>query len=141
MRSGRYASRKPVNCERCRLRSALQKQQEINQQREQRAQQRLQPNGRAQPNALVQPNAQAQRGERRNGVARVTPQTAQQGRFAARFAARAQDTNFRAGTVALAPRRAWSLGLRAAFVPWYGPGVLALCLCGRFRLRILALWL
>ncbi len=98
-----------------------QKQQEINQQREQRAQQRLQPDSRAQPNASVQPNAQAQRGERRNGVARVTPQAAQQGRFAARFAARAQGANFRAGTVALAPRRAWSLGLRAAFVPWYGP--------------------
>jgi hypothetical protein len=92
-----------------------QKQQEINQQREQRAQQRLQPNGQ------VQPNAQAQRGERRNGVARVTPQAAQQGRFAAHFAARAHDANYRAGTVALAPRRAWSLGLRAAFVPWYGP--------------------
>ncbi len=84
-------------------------------------QQRLQPNGNAQPNALVQPNAQAQRGERRNGVARVTPQAAQQGRFAARFAARAQGANFRAGTAALAPRRAWSLGLRAAFVPWHGP--------------------
>jgi LTXXQ motif family protein len=63
----------------------------------------------------------AQRGERRNGVARVTPQAAQQGRFAARFAARAQGANFRAGTAALAPRRAWSLGLRAAFVPWHGP--------------------
>ena len=88
-----------------------QKQQEINQQREQRAQQRLQPNGQA----------QAQRGERRNGVARVTPQAAQQGRFAARFAARTQDANYRAGSVALAPRRAWGLGLRAAFVPWYGP--------------------
>ncbi|HTE99459.1 MAG TPA: Spy/CpxP family protein refolding chaperone, partial [Bradyrhizobium sp.] len=85
------------------------------------AQQRLQPNGHAQPNALVQPNAQAQRGERRNGVARVTPQAAQQGRFAARFAARAQGANVRAGTAALAPRRAWSLGLRAAFVPWHGP--------------------
>jgi hypothetical protein len=71
---------------------------------------------------LVQPNALlAQRGERRNGVARVTPQAAQQGRFAARFAARAQGANFRAGTAALAPRRAWSLGLRAAFVPWHGP--------------------
>ncbi|WP_152620977.1 Spy/CpxP family protein refolding chaperone [Bradyrhizobium japonicum] len=98
-----------------------QKQQEINQQREQRTQQRLQPNGQAQPNALVQPNAQAQRGERRNGVARVTPQAAQQGRFAARFEARAQGANFRADTAALAPRRAWSLGLRAAFVPWHGP--------------------
>jgi hypothetical protein len=92
-----------------------QKQQEINQQREQRAQQRLQPDGRAQPNAL------AQHSERRNGVARVTPQAAQQGRFAARFAARAQSANYRAGTAPLAPRRAWSLGLRAAFVPWYGP--------------------
>ena len=62
-----------------------------------------------------------QRGVRPNGVARVTPQAAQQGRFAARFAARAQGANFRAGTAALAPRRAWSLGLRAAFVPWHGP--------------------
>ena len=88
-----------------------QKQQEINQQREQRAQQRLQPDGQV----------QAQRGERPNGVARVSPQAAQQGRFAARFSARTQDANYRAGTVALAPRRAWSLGLRAAFVPWYGP--------------------
>jgi hypothetical protein len=66
------------------------------------------------------PNAQAQRGERRNGVARVTPQVAQQGRFAARFAAQ-QGANFRADTAALAPRRAWSLGLRAAFVPWHRP--------------------
>src|SRR6266404_101551 len=98
-----------------------QKQQEINQQREQRAQQRLQPGGRAEPNASVQPNAQAQHSERRNGVARVTPQAAQQGRFAARFAARAQSANYRAVTAPLAPRRAWSLGLRAAFVPWYGP--------------------
>jgi len=95
-----------------------QKQQEINQQR---AQQRLQPNDHAQPNALVQPDAQAQGGERPNGVARVTPQAAQQGRFAAPFAALAQGANFRAGTVALAPRRAWRLGLRAAFVPWHGP--------------------
>jgi hypothetical protein len=69
---------------------------------------------------LVQPNAPVQRGVRPNGVARVTPQAAQQGRFAARFAARAQGANFRAGTAALAPRRAWSLGLRAAFVPWHG---------------------
>ena len=81
----------------------------------------LHPNDHAQPNASVQPNAQAQRGERRNGVARVTPQAAQQGRFAARFAERAQGANYRAGTATLAPRRAWSLGLRAAFVPWYGP--------------------
>ena len=94
-----------------------QKQQEINQQRQQRAQQRLQPNVQAQPKALVQPNAQVQRSTRRNGVARVTPQAAQQGRFAARYAGRAQ----RVGMAAVAPRRAWSRGLRAAFVPWYGP--------------------
>ncbi len=99
----------------------VQKQQEFNQQRDQRAQQRLQSNGQGRPNALGQPNAQAQRGERRNGVARVTPQAAQQGRFAARFAARVQGANYRAGTVAMAPRRAWNLGMRAAFVPWYGP--------------------
>ena len=98
-----------------------QKQQEINQQRDQRAQQRTHPHDHAQPNASVQPNAQAQRGERRNGVARVTPQAAQQGRFAARFAERAQGANYRAFTATLAPRRAWSLGQRAAFVPWYGP--------------------
>ena len=91
-----------------------QKQQEINQQR---AQQRLQPNIQAQPKGLIQPNAQVQRSTRRNGVARVTPQAAQQGRFAAQYSGRAQ----RVSMAAVAPRRAWSRGLRAAFVPWYGP--------------------
>jgi len=94
-----------------------QKQQEINQQRQQRAQQRLQPNIQAQPKGLIQPNAQVQRSTRRNGVARVTPQAAQQGRFAAQYSGRAQ----RVSMAAVAPRRAWSRGLRAAFVPWYGP--------------------
>ena len=94
-----------------------QKQQEINQQRQQRAQQRLQPNAQAQPKGLVQPNAQVQRSTRRNGVARVTPQAAQQGRFAARYSGHAQ----RVDMAGVAPRRAWSRGLRAAFVPWYGP--------------------
>src|SRR6476646_10856022 len=94
-----------------------QKQQEINQQRQQRAQQRLQPNIQAQPQGLIQPNAQVQRSTRRNGVARVTPQAAQQGRFAAQYSGRAQ----RVSMAAVAPRRAWSRGLRAAFVPWYGP--------------------
>ena len=94
-----------------------QKQQDINQQRQQRAQQRLQPNIQAQPKGLIQPNAQVQRSTRRNGVARVTPQAAQQGRFAAQYSGRAQ----RVSMAAVAPRRAWSRGLRAAFVPWYGP--------------------
>jgi LTXXQ motif family protein len=94
-----------------------QKQQDINQQRQQRAQQRLQPNVQAQPNALVRSNAQVQSSMRRNGVARVTPQAAQQGRFAAQYSGRAQ----RVSMAAVAPRRAWSRGLRAAFVPWYGP--------------------
>lgn len=94
-----------------------QKQQEINQQRQQRAQQRLQPNFQAQPKGLIEPNAQVQRSTRRNGVARVTPQAAQQGRFAAQYSGRAQ----RVSMAAVAPRRAWSRGLRAAFVPWHGP--------------------
>jgi hypothetical protein len=66
---------------------------------------------------LIEPNAQVQRSTRRNGVARVTPQAAQQGRFAGRYSGRVQ----RVDIAAVAPRRAWSRGLRAAFVPWYGP--------------------
>ena len=81
-----------------------QKQQEINQQRQLRAAQRI-----------------AARGPRRNGQARVMPQAARQGRFAAGFAARAQDANARVRPAAVAARRAWRRGLRATFVPWIGP--------------------
>jgi hypothetical protein len=111
------------------------RQQQIQNARQQRAQQRQQatPNTLASPNRLAAPNAaltttQA-RGQRRNGAARITPQAAQQGRFAAPFAARAlaagagrsgaRLTSARATFAA--PRQAWSRGQRAGFVPWYGP--------------------
>ena len=112
---------------------------QIQQQRQDRAAQRqgIQPNAQrtlqAQPNALVAPNARnaanANRGLRRNGQARITPQVARQGRFAAARAQNAQGLNAnaraaaapQARTARYAPRRAWQNGLRAAFVPWYGP--------------------
>lgn len=116
---------------------------QIQQQRQERAAQRqgITPNaqrGIAQPNALTAPSAQRgvaaannpNRGLRRNGQARVTPQAARQGRFAARNAnAQAQANNgqnaraafSQARTARYAPRRAWQRGIRAAFVPWYGP--------------------
>jgi len=112
---------------------------QIQQQRQERAAQRqgIQPNAQrtqqAQPNALVAPNARtanANRDARRNGQARVTPQASRQGRFAAARAANAQALNGNANaraaapqarTARYAPRRAWQNGLRAAFVPWYGP--------------------
>jgi len=103
---------------------------EIQRAREQRAQQRQQQLApstlRASP--VVQPSAAA--ATRRNSQPRVTTQVARQGRFAAPFAAaRAstfRDANVRTATtnVRIAydhPRRAWRRGLRAAFVPWYGP--------------------
>ena len=116
---------------------------QIQQTRQERAakrqgiQQGLQPNaqrGIAQPNATVAPNARgvarADRGLRRNGQARITPQVARQGRFASRLAnAQALNGNgqnaraafSQARTARYAPRRAWQSGFRAAFVPWYGP--------------------
>ena len=48
--------------------------------------------------------------------AAITPQAAQQGRFASRFAARS-GRHF----ANIAARRAWRRGYRADFVPWYGP--------------------
>jgi hypothetical protein len=104
------------------------KQQEINQQRQLRAQRRQNPNAqnhnaRAQPNATVLRNAQAQRATRRNGSARVTPQAARQGRFAAAFTNRVVGANgqvYQRG-MRVAAQRAWSRGQRAGFVSWYGP--------------------
>jgi hypothetical protein len=58
-----------------------------------------------------------QRALRRNGAAAITPLAAQQGRFGSRFAARAGAGRF----ANVAARRAWRSGLRAGFVPWYGP--------------------
>jgi hypothetical protein len=52
---------------------------------------------------------------RSNGQARITTQAARQGRFASRFASRAN-----AGA-AFSANRAWRNHWRAGFVPWYGP--------------------
>lgn len=73
-------------------------------------------------------NRQAQQDERRlrrNGQARVTPQAAQQGRFAARFQNR-NNANWQARRAAriaarVAARQAWRQNRRATFVAWAGP--------------------
>ena len=96
--------------------------QEIQRAREQRVQQRQQqltPSTlRAQP--LAQPTTV--RAARRGGQARVTTQAARQGRFGTAFAASALAGSGRTWQAAhVAPRRAWRSGLRAIFVPWYGP--------------------
>jgi hypothetical protein len=101
------------------------KREEFRRARAQRAQQRqqAQPKALAQPKAAAQPNVRAQRRAlRRNRAGAVTAQAGRRGRFAAPFATRAQaaaDRRARRGHYAA--RRAWSRGLRAAFVPWYGP--------------------
>ena len=72
-----------------------------------------------QPSLASVPNAHDRRG-RHNGTAGITTQTAKQGRFASRFASRAQsDPNWRSDNVAA--RRAWHHHHRAGFVAWYGP--------------------
>ena len=66
------------------------------------------------------PSTQANRHLRRNGAAGITTQAARQGRFASRFAARAQsDPRWRSEHIAA--HRAWQHGQRAGFVAWYGP--------------------
>jgi hypothetical protein len=129
-------------------RQRAERRQEIEKAREQRAarRDRAQQPGAArtlstQPNAAA-PNARSantlaaapNRGVRRNGQARITPQAARQGRFASRAALAAQTTGAQGANIQAArasasqtraaryaPRRAWQRGLRAAFVPWYGP--------------------
>src|SRR5664279_4744308 len=78
----------------------------------------------AQPNTTVRTlrnttavQTNAQRTLRRNGTAGITTQAARQGRFASRFSARAGNTRF----ANVAAHSAWRRGLRAGFVPWYGP--------------------
>ncbi|MGE0565062.1 MAG: Spy/CpxP family protein refolding chaperone [Pseudolabrys sp.] len=114
--------------------------------REQRIQQRQQGrdnvlapqnrNATTTPNALTTQGAiatQQQRAGRRNGAARISQQAARQGRFAAPLRARAalvaapnaaavRDFDGRRARAArYDTRRAWRSGLRAAFVPWFGP--------------------
>jgi len=108
-----------------------QRREEIRHARELRAQQRIQaqPNAQttlqARPNAAAQANVQTRRARRQNGNAALTPQLARQGRFAAPFragvVARNGDRRAHWRAEHLAARRAWNRGLRARFVPWYGP--------------------
>ena len=86
----------------------------------------MQPNAvGAQPKAVQSDEMQRHlaRGPRRSGAARVTPQAARHGRFAAPFQAGAQTkaARTRSHRAHVAPRRAWARGLRAGFVAWYGP--------------------
>ena len=100
-----------------------QRQEEIRNARQQRALTRQQ---LVQPKA-AQSNVRPQRANRRNDVARVTPDAARRGRFASAFAA--QNASFngrdrfngRHRFAQLAAHRAWRLGHRAAFVAWFGP--------------------
>jgi hypothetical protein len=74
----------------------------------------------AQPNLALTPNAQTNRHIHNNGTAGISTRAARQGRFASRFAARAQsDPNWRSDHIAA--RRAWHHHHRAGFVAWYGP--------------------
>ena len=96
-----------------------QRREEIRNAREQRALARRQ---QAQPSALQgQPSAQTLRGNRRNGTARVTQDAARQGRFASRFSSQAAGLNRHDHFAHVAAHHAWRRGLRAAFVPWFGP--------------------
>jgi LTXXQ motif family protein len=108
------------------------KRQDINRARAQRAEQRREQAGRnaartndVQTTGTAQINNRANRRNGRRGARQanqVTPQAAQQGRFASQFAARNQSrADWRARHYRYTARRAWSRGLRAAFVPWYGP--------------------
>jgi LTXXQ motif family protein len=96
-------------------------------QRQQTAQPKVatQATGVATPNAAVQSNAQTRaqrRALRRNRAGAVTAQAARQGRFASAFANRVQAASgWRARHGHYAAHRAWRHGLRAAFIPWYGP--------------------
>jgi LTXXQ motif family protein len=94
--------------------------QNARQQRDLTRQQLVQPNG-------AQSNVRAQRANRRNDVARVTPDAARRGRFASAFAAQNVRLNGRDRFngqnrfANLAAHQAWRHGHRAAFVAWYGP--------------------
>jgi hypothetical protein len=95
------------------------KREQFEQARQQRAlarQQLTQPNA-AQSNA----NTRNWRENRRNGMARVTPDAARQGRFAARFAQQAGGINTNNRWAWAPARKAWRNHNRARFVAWFGP--------------------
>jgi hypothetical protein len=95
------------------------KREQFDQARQQRAlarQQLTQPNA-AQANA----NGRNWREIRRNGMARVTPDAALQGRFAARFTQQAGGINPNNRWAFASARNAWRNHHRARFVAWFGP--------------------
>jgi hypothetical protein len=91
-------------------------------QRLERAQRLLPPQGQVPPALATGPRDRATRDQQRvDRAARITPQQALRGRFAANFSnfdrgARRHDRARR-----LAARLAWRLGLFATHVPWHGP--------------------
>jgi hypothetical protein len=93
------------------------KRQQFEQAREQRALARQQ---LTQPNA-AHANTRNWRENRRNGMARVTPDAARQGRFAARFAQQAGGINPNNRWAWASARNAWRNHHRARFVAWFGP--------------------
>src|SRR5262249_46885939 len=90
------------------------KREQLEQARQQRALARQQ---------LTQPNANTRnwRENGRNGMTRVTPDVARQGRFAARFAQQAGGINTNNRWAWAPARNAWRNHNRARFVAWFGP--------------------
>ncbi len=88
---------------------------EIQNARQLRAQLRL----KAQTATPTAQQTQVRSALRRNGQPRISAQAARSGRFASVFAA--QDSARTNRLAALAAHQAWRRGLRAAFVPWFGP--------------------
>jgi hypothetical protein len=95
------------------------KRQQFEQARQQRALARQQ---LTQPNAAhANANTRNWRENRRNGMARVTPDAARQGRFAARYAQQAGGINLNNRWAWASARNAWRNHHRARFVAWFGP--------------------
>ena len=93
--------------------------QQFEQARQQRALARQQ---LTQPNAAhANANTRNWRENRRNGMARVTPDAARQGRFAARFAQQVGGINQNNRWAWASARNAWRNHHRARFVAWFGP--------------------
>jgi hypothetical protein len=98
------------------------KRNEIHRAREQSTLERRQIDTNAVTGATVP--SRTRQGRRRAATAggRISPQAARQGRFGARFTAQRQTrADWRARHYRYTAQRAWRRGLRAAFVPWYGP--------------------
>ena len=84
---------------------------------------RVSPNAAVQSGAPTQRNVRAhRRALRRHRTGAVNARAARAGRFGAPYAGAARSrAGRRARRYHYAPRRAWRRGLRAAFIPWYGP--------------------